>query len=189
MSVNITLDDTSPMIIWGDGWEIGSLNSGEELPRLLCCITSIRILTRACLRIIKDPFTPRYYGSTFRCTQTEAASGSIKFKGSGVWLYGAKRDNHGVFEVDLDGQVATLDGYDVVNVPQVMLFGQGGLDPTVEHTVVSTSRADSSTTREKILRLSSAFGACMPDRNSPTRLPKIKARRRRDPGWISTSSS
>jgi hypothetical protein len=29
MSVNITLDDTSPMISWGQGWNIGSLAAGE----------------------------------------------------------------------------------------------------------------------------------------------------------------
>ena len=83
-----------------------------------------------------DPFTPRYFGSTFRSTQTDNASGSLTFKGTGVWVYGAKRDNHGMFEMDLDGQVTTSDGYGA-NKAQELLFGQGGLDPAVEHTVVS----------------------------------------------------
>lgn len=83
-----------------------------------------------------DPFTPRYFGSTFRSTQTDNASGSLTFKGTGVWVYGAKRDNHGMFEMDLDGQVTTSDGYGA-NKAQELLFGQGGLDPDVGHTVVS----------------------------------------------------
>jgi hypothetical protein len=138
-----------------------------------------------------DPFTPRYFGSTFRCTQTDNASGSLTFKGTGVWVYGAKRDNHGMFEMDLDGQVTTSDGYGA-NKAQELLFGQGGLDPDVEHTVVS--RLGGITCRLLSLRFYNHTTDIRNlrarwTRNSRTRLRRIKVRGINDRGLTSIISS
>ena len=46
-----------------------------------------------------------------------------------------------MYEMELDGVVQTGDGYQQTNVAQVLLFGKGGLDAGVDHTVVSGWRA------------------------------------------------
>lgn len=54
-----------------------------------------------------------------------------------------------MFEIDLDGEVTTLDGYDAKNAAQVMLFGKGGLDPEAEHTLVSGEMRQSGRREER----------------------------------------
>jgi hypothetical protein len=42
-----------------------------------------------------------------------------------------------MYEMELDGVVEVADGYQQANLAQVLLFGKGGLDAGVDHTVVS----------------------------------------------------
>lgn len=40
---------------------------------------------------------------TFTLTNAASATAIFEFNGTGVWLYGAKRPNHGTYSVTLDG--------------------------------------------------------------------------------------
>lgn len=45
-----------------------------------------------------------YSESSFQATETRGASASFSFYGTQVTIYGAKRSNHGTYEVTLDGE-------------------------------------------------------------------------------------
>jgi len=51
----------------------------------------------------------------------------VTFNGTGVWIYGAKRDNHGKYNASLDGNPFFDDGYSSVNIFRQVLFPGPGL--------------------------------------------------------------
>ncbi|KZW03530.1 hypothetical protein EXIGLDRAFT_828411 [Exidia glandulosa HHB12029] len=84
----ITLDDTSPLIRYSGNWRTGNNPNSP------------------------DAAVKSYYGSTFTMTTDNAATATLQFYGPGtVSVYGAKRFNHGPYNVTLDGTVYTGDGF------------------------------------------------------------------------------
>jgi hypothetical protein len=84
-----------------------------------------------------DPYIDSYYEHTFHPTQTtvrrhafscedtrscpaQNSSANFSFNGTGVYLYGAKRSNHGAYAVSLDGQITSGNG----SSPNAELFEQ-----------------------------------------------------------------
>ena len=72
------------------------------------------------------------------------ASASLNFTGTGVQIYGAKRSNHGLYHVTLDGvphpcdgglQQYQCDGFYDGEISQQVLFSATGLDANKLHTV------------------------------------------------------
>jgi hypothetical protein len=62
----------------------------------------------------------------------------LKFKGSAVYIYGAMRNNHGLYSAQMDGgNVVYQLGYAAGADIQALLYSQAGLDPDQEHTLVS----------------------------------------------------
>ena len=57
-----------------------------------------------------------------------------------MWIYGAKRSNHGQYNATLDGKYVILDGFDDGGLFQQVLFSAVGLDDTMWHTVSITSQ-------------------------------------------------
>ena len=87
---------------------------------------------------------PRYdHNGTFTLTTVFGASASLNFNGTAVWIYGAKRDNHGPYNTTLDGSPFYDNGYSSTNIFQQVLFPGLGLSNATLHTV---SIADSPTT-------------------------------------------
>jgi len=76
---------------------------------------------------------------TFTLTTTYGASATLTFNGTTVWIYGAKRGNHGPYNVTLDGKVFTDDGFYDGQVFQQVLFSAVELDGTKPHTVSITN--------------------------------------------------
>lgn len=78
----------------------------------------------------------RYSQSSFTVTNIEGASASFTFNGTGVEIYGAKRFNHGLFQVKLDNTpYPPSSGYAPdTGVFQEPIFSVGGLAPGL-HTV------------------------------------------------------
>ncbi|EJU02105.1 hypothetical protein DACRYDRAFT_107050 [Dacryopinax primogenitus] len=116
MLVNITLDDTSPILTYTDpsGQPDGSNLWGEP--------------------IVADNCSIYYYDSSFTGTDLNGATMSLTFNGTGIWIYGANRVNHGNYSISVDNQdFGPLSGYandnSCVNVSdfKVQLFGQAGL--------------------------------------------------------------
>ena len=76
---------------------------------------------------------------TFTLTTVHSASASLTFNGTTVWIYGAKRGNHGPYNVTLDGKVFTDDGFHDGQLFQQVLFSAVELDGTKPHTVSITN--------------------------------------------------
>ena len=72
---------------------------------------------------------------TFTLTTTYGASASFTFNGPAVWIFGAKRSNHGPYNITLDGQVYEDDGFYDGQAFQQVLFSAVGLDNAKTHTV------------------------------------------------------
>ncbi|KAJ9111348.1 hypothetical protein QFC19_001116 [Naganishia cerealis] len=111
VAYNITIDDTSPMIQYSPGWVF------RHPPEI-------------------DTKTGLYFRGTFASSQDDAQSATLKFNGTGIWAYGAKRPNHGSYLATLDGVGTYFSG--LASDPelfQTVLFSQTGLDPNTEHTL------------------------------------------------------
>ncbi|KAG8772489.1 hypothetical protein FRC12_003058 [Ceratobasidium sp. 428] len=80
MPYNVTIDDISPLITYQGRWK-DSFN-----------------LTNS------DPYTDQYLGGSFHVSITNGAQLSFQFTGIAVYIFGAKRTNHGNYSVQLDGQ-------------------------------------------------------------------------------------
>lgn len=68
-------------------------------------------------------------------TTTYGASAALTFNGTAIWIFGAKRGNHGPYSTTLDGSVYADDGYFDGQLFQQVLFSAVNLDGTVPHTV------------------------------------------------------
>ena len=74
---------------------------------------------------------------TWRFTRELGAFAAFYFKGTSVWIYGAKRDNHGEYTVELDTQpYPPIDGFSDVGLFQQVLFSAVELDNTRSHLVM-----------------------------------------------------
>ncbi|KAJ7468666.1 hypothetical protein FB451DRAFT_378623 [Mycena latifolia] len=59
-----------------------------------------------------DPLASSYSnGGTFTLCTTQGSSATFSFNGTQVYVFGAKRDNHGPYAVTLDGSSTTLNGF------------------------------------------------------------------------------
>ncbi|KAF8334728.1 uncharacterized protein EI90DRAFT_3050000 [Cantharellus anzutake] len=81
-----------------------------------------------------DPSANFYRNGTAVTSSTPGASATFDFFGTGIWVYGARRDNHGNYTVSLDGGMSIYDGHDPKGAFQVLLFGQSDL-PSENHTL------------------------------------------------------
>ncbi|KAH7332572.1 hypothetical protein B0J17DRAFT_678201 [Rhizoctonia solani] len=110
---NFTLDDATPLIQYDASWMDGYNSSA-------------------------DSEMPKYQGRSFHTTYTHGATANITFHGTAIYLYGAKRSNHGYYRVAVDDEPnISLSGRPAVGAPeefQTLLFGRRGLT-NGEHTL------------------------------------------------------
>ncbi|PPQ90562.1 hypothetical protein CVT25_015876 [Psilocybe cyanescens] len=84
-SFTTIFEDTSPMILYSEGWRAGHSSD--------------------------DSSAERYTESSFTVTQATGSSISFVFYGSSVAVYGAKRGNHGAYSATIDdGSPIQFDG-------------------------------------------------------------------------------
>ncbi|WWC94845.1 hypothetical protein V866_001695 [Kwoniella sp. B9012] len=97
--MNITIDDRSPQIIYKtttNSWYIDHTSNN---------------------------LTSQYFDSTFYASDGEDDSATSEFNGTAIYVYGAKRDYHGTYGVQLDGDpLQELDGYSDEVLIQELLF-------------------------------------------------------------------
>ncbi|KDR74998.1 hypothetical protein GALMADRAFT_140558 [Galerina marginata CBS 339.88] len=109
--------DTSPPLVWSDGWQGGSSEA--------------------------DPALDKYAQATYTVTQTKGANMTFRFNGTFVGVYGAKRPGHGAYEIQVDNHVyPTFNGSS-----SVALFNQTLFNATLDdgfHTITLTN-ADTTT--------------------------------------------
>ncbi|GJE94533.1 hypothetical protein PsYK624_107030 [Phanerochaete sordida] len=117
---NVTIDDASPLIQYDQWWSDSSHS---------------------------DSLWSDYADGTFHATEQYGATAKLSFNGSAIYLYGAKRPNHDVYAVTLDGNTQTANGYPgstTANLFKQNLFSQIGLDPTTPHQIALTNQYSSS---------------------------------------------
>ncbi|KAB5593173.1 hypothetical protein CTheo_3403 [Ceratobasidium theobromae] len=92
-----------------------------------------------------DPAAPLYNDQTYHTTQLGGATATVRFMGTEVRIFGAKRPDHGFYNVSIDGGTPEqYDGYAPVQPDgkdglfQVMLFERTGMEDA-EHTLVLTN--------------------------------------------------
>ncbi|KAI6033400.1 hypothetical protein EDC04DRAFT_2868874 [Pisolithus marmoratus] len=96
------IDDKSPLILYDLTWLPG--NSWD------------------------DAYADQYYLGTFTTNNVTNGAVSFSFNGTGVWIYGAKRGNHGAYTVELDGATyGSYTGYYPTQEFLQVLFNQTGL--------------------------------------------------------------
>ncbi|ODO10223.1 hypothetical protein I350_02452 [Cryptococcus amylolentus CBS 6273] len=124
--MNIQLDDVSPQIAYyaaagsASGWIVDHTSD-------------------------KASMVSSYSKGTFHGTYGDGDYMVYKFNGSAVAIYGAKRENHGIYGVSVDGgDVLMSDGYSATTLFKQVLFSKTGLDDS-EHTVTITNYPNSST--------------------------------------------
>ncbi|QRV82728.1 hypothetical protein RhiJN_10743 [Ceratobasidium sp. AG-Ba] len=122
MPVNFTVDDYSPLIEY-QGQRFDSFNISLAL----------------------DPFGNLYRDKSFHSSHTNGSAATISFKGTAIYIFGAKRGNHGYYHVSVDGDPGRqFDGYapqqpdGVDGVYQIPLFARNGMADG-EHTVTLTN--------------------------------------------------
>ncbi|CAE6437700.1 unnamed protein product [Rhizoctonia solani] len=114
---NFTLDDASPLIQYDGSWADGYNSTA-------------------------DSQMPRYQGRSFHCTYTDGATANITFHGTAIYLYGAKRNNHGYYRVAVNDEPSIpMSGRPEAGAPeefQTLLFSRQGLE-SGEHTLRMTN--------------------------------------------------
>jgi hypothetical protein len=88
MSVfNLTVEDSSPLITYAPA------GAWSDSPS-------------------SDPLLSNYSASCFHTTSTAGATATFTWNGTGIWVYGALRQDHGHFQANLDGgPVSTFNGF------------------------------------------------------------------------------
>jgi len=111
--VNITIDNINPLITYAppEAWREGDTSDAA--------------------------YSNYDHQGTFTLTQTLEANASFTFYGVEVWVFGAKRANHGAYQVTLDGHTYKDTGKASPDLFQTVLFHGAGLKNT-KHTVVLT---------------------------------------------------
>ncbi|CAE6450072.1 unnamed protein product [Rhizoctonia solani] len=122
MPSNVTVDDYSPLINYQGQW-LDSFNLSSSV----------------------DPFVNKYKESSFHSSQTNGSTATFEFRGIAIYIFGAKRGNHGFYSVSVDGDTSQqFDGYAPTQpdgtdgLYQVPLFSRDGMEDTT-HTVVLTN--------------------------------------------------
>ncbi|WVR09747.1 hypothetical protein IAU60_006823 [Kwoniella sp. DSM 27419] len=120
--MDITLDDASPLLSFvspgEDGW-VDDHNQGSDY---------------------YDPNVNSYSMSTFHATALDGDYMQLKFNGTGVVVYGAKRFNHGVYGVVVDGaDVEYFSGYSGPAIFQQEMYRRDNLTAGVEHVITVTN--------------------------------------------------
>ncbi|KAJ9120019.1 hypothetical protein QFC22_002916 [Naganishia vaughanmartiniae] len=82
--------------------------------------------------------TPCAYGNTLHQTSSSSASAAFQVTAvSAVYIYGIRSPSAGPFTVTINGiTYRQLTGYCETSIPQSLLFGKTGLDPTQKYQVV-----------------------------------------------------
>lgn len=85
----------------------------------------------------------RYSDGTFTLTQVNGANASFAFFGTGVQIYGAKRSNHGLYQVIIDSLVyPAVSGAEPVSpVFQTALFSTIALHPGYHTVTIANEQA------------------------------------------------
>ncbi|KAG6331383.1 hypothetical protein ID866_7706 [Astraeus odoratus] len=111
--ITTIIDDKSPLISYDDTWLPGT--SAD------------------------DSYADQYYLGTFTKNNQTNGKATFSFNGTSLWIYGARRTNHGTYTVQVDSATySNNNGYSATNEFMVSLFNVSGLTQG-SHTVSLTN--------------------------------------------------
>ncbi|KAK7042135.1 hypothetical protein R3P38DRAFT_3178720 [Favolaschia claudopus] len=113
-TTNYTIEDISPLIQYSPA---GAWSAGDKA---------------------QDPQASKYSDGTFTLSTAKGSSASLTFTGNHVWIFGAKRGNHGLYSVTIDKTTTQHDGFSGTDV-FADLFDSGSLSQG-SHTIVITNQ-------------------------------------------------
>ncbi|KAG8699113.1 hypothetical protein FRC09_006831 [Ceratobasidium sp. 395] len=123
MPYNVTIDNISPLITYQGQW-IDAFD------------------------FTSDPYYDRYLGVTFHSSETNGAQAFFQFNGTAIYIFGAKRGNHGNYAVQVDDeQPRQFNGFAPIQpdgtdgVYQVPIYARTDLSNGL-HKVVFTNQGD-----------------------------------------------
>ncbi|KAF8318029.1 hypothetical protein DL93DRAFT_2055029, partial [Clavulina sp. PMI_390] len=90
-----------------------------------------------------DPEFAQYNGSTaMKSLGAGKPAAGLSFNGTGIWVVGARRSNHGLYTASVDGNSLTANGYANPDEQQQLLFGVSDL-PQKAHTFTVVNKGNS----------------------------------------------
>ncbi|KAK0476653.1 hypothetical protein IW261DRAFT_1489438 [Armillaria novae-zelandiae] len=115
-SFTAMIQDYSPLISYDSHWFSGSSN---------------------------DNRLDRYSDNSMMVTNVTGASATFRFNGTSVNVYGAKRSNHGSYQVTLDGRTSPAEtGFNDTGIYQTLLFSSITLEQSFHELIVTNEGAD-----------------------------------------------
>jgi hypothetical protein len=116
-STNFTIDNINPMIQYGpqSAW-----SEGDDA---------------------EDSLGSQYFKGTFTTTTTFQSFATFTFNGTQVFICGAKRSNHGPYQIHLDGLASSFDGFSAEAILQQPLYTSPVLEQG-QHTVTLINYSD-----------------------------------------------
>ncbi|KAK0242025.1 hypothetical protein EDD85DRAFT_426085 [Armillaria nabsnona] len=115
-SFTATIQDYSPLISYDSNWFAGNSN---------------------------DNYLDRYSDNSMMVTNFTGASATFCFNGTGVNVYGAKRDNHGSYQVTLDGTTFPAEtGRNDTGIFQTLLFSSITLEQDFHELILTNQGVD-----------------------------------------------
>lgn len=104
--VTTTIEDTSPLIAYSNNdWRAGSSTDDPFAERYVGFQWHIYFTLRRQTEELITSYWYRYSQSSFMVTNGTEAEVSFTFYGTGVQLWGAKRPNHGYYQISIDSWV------------------------------------------------------------------------------------
>ncbi|KAJ7041158.1 hypothetical protein C8F04DRAFT_1391271 [Mycena alexandri] len=87
-----------------------------------------------------DPLASSYSNGTFTLCTTQGSSATFAFTGTQVFVFGAKRSNHGPYSVTLDGTSTLFDGFSANPAGVFSTLFASDVLPQGQHTVTVTNQ-------------------------------------------------
>ncbi|KAJ7470798.1 hypothetical protein FB451DRAFT_1368038 [Mycena latifolia] len=115
--INHTIDNVSPLITYSSNWREG----GSD-----------------------DSLISNYSNGTFTLSDTQGSYATFTFNGTAIWVYGAKRPNHGTYSVALDNNITVNDGFSSDSIIQTPLFMATNLADTTHSMTITNQETNAS---------------------------------------------
>lgn len=132
--LTITVDDPCPLLAYSPtGWTQGTSQSDNKASRYV-------VLLFLYLFSFIVAFLASYYLTTFHPTNRDQSSVSFTFNGTGVQIFGARRGNHGNFQIAIDNNTfPSISGASSQDKFQDSLFSTTALTQGL-HTLTLTNQ-------------------------------------------------
>ncbi|KAH9484978.1 hypothetical protein JR316_0001882 [Psilocybe cubensis] len=130
-SFTTLLEDTSPLLVYSQAnWQAGTSNGDALFDKSVNCLNFVNIYNSTTVNCANPIplFVIRYSDASFTLSQTKGSTMTFGFNGTSISVYGAKRGNHGQYNVTVDNfEPTTGSGASDTETFQQLLYSSGNL--------------------------------------------------------------